>query len=94
MNSLDLSTSATSRRRFLRYASLAAAAPVFTEAHFAMAAQQAAGSGRRTREAPPTDAVLINANENPLGPCKAACERIASIAPWAAATTTTTKPAS
>jgi histidinol-phosphate aminotransferase len=29
----------------------------------------------------PADAVLINANENPLGPCKAACEAIASIAP-------------
>ena len=33
------------------------------------------------RQAMPADAVLINANENPLGPCKAACEAIASIAP-------------
>lgn len=75
----------TSRRSFLRYASLAAAAPIFTEAHFAMAAQQSAtpskDAPRRTRMAPPEGAVLINANENPLGPCKAACEIIASIAP-------------
>jgi histidinol-phosphate aminotransferase len=77
----------TSRRSFLRYASLAAAAPIFTEAHFAMAAQQSAAPAkgqdapRRTRTAPPEGAVLINANENPLGPCKAACEIIASIAP-------------
>ena len=81
--------SSTSRRSFLRYASLAAAAPIFTEAHFAFAAQQAAApkpvagapAGRRARQPMPADAVLINANENPLGPCKAACEIIASIAP-------------
>lgn len=76
--------SSPSRRSFLRYASLAAATPIFTEAHFAFAAQQAAAgqaSARRVRTAPPKDAVLINANENPLGPCKAACEAIASIAP-------------
>src|SRR6202012_4471888 len=72
---------------FLRYAALAAATPILTEAHFAFAAQQAAGATasaantRRTRSAMPVDAVLINANENPLGPCKAACERIAAIAP-------------
>ncbi len=76
----------SSRRSFLRYASLAAAAPIFTEAHFAMAAQQAAqqqgaAPARRIRQAMPTDAVLINANENPLGPCKAACDVIASLAP-------------
>ncbi len=83
MHPLDSSKPASSRRSFLRYASLAAAAPIFTEAHFAMAAQQvAAGDGRRgPRPAMPADAVLINANENPLGPCKAACEKIASIAP-------------
>ena len=79
-------TTGPSRRSFLRYASLAAAAPIFTEAHFAMAAQQAAAQqgaapARRTRQAMPTDAVLINANENPLGPCKAACEVISSLAP-------------
>ena len=29
----------------------------------------------------PPDAVIINANENPLGPCKAACEAITRILP-------------
>ena len=83
----DLSALSASRRSFLRYASLAAAAPIFTEAHFALAAQQTApvagqaAPARRTRTAPPAGAVLINANENPLGPCKAACEAIAKIAP-------------
>jgi histidinol-phosphate aminotransferase len=75
---------ANSRRSFIRYASLLAAAPIFTEAHFAMAAQQAAGAQvakRQSHNAMPSDAVLINANENPLGPCKAACEKIAAIAP-------------
>lgn len=85
----------TSRRNFLRYASLAAAAPILTEAHFAWAALQPAQTAsarsqsgqvgqapaRRSRQTPPEGAVLINANENPLGPCKAACEIIASIAP-------------
>lgn len=79
-----------SRRNFLRFASMAAAAPILTEAHFAWAAQQSAQAqsgqvgqapARRARQAPPAGAVLINANENPLGPCKAACEIIASIAP-------------
>jgi histidinol-phosphate aminotransferase len=73
----------------MRYASLAAATPILTEAHFARAAMQAAQAApqsqqqatRRMRPAMPADAVLINANENPLGPCKAACEAIAAIAP-------------
>ena len=77
--------SSTSRRNFLRYASLAAAAPIFTEAHFAMAAQTAAAQSgapaRRARGAMPEGAVLINANENPLGPCAAACEEIAKLGP-------------
>lgn len=77
-----------SRRSFLRMATAAGfAAPVLTEAHFAWAAQQttaqkSAPARQRARMIqPPPDAVLINANENPLGPCKAACEVIASIAP-------------
>ena len=79
-------SSSASRRSFLRYASMAAAAPIFTEAHFALAAQQQAAAGqtqqrRPARQAMPSDAVLINANENPLGPCKAACEIIASLGP-------------
>ena len=74
-----------SRRSFMQMASVAASIPVFTEAHFAWAAQQtttgAAVTPRRMRPAFPPGAVLINANENPLGPCKAACEAIAAIAP-------------
>jgi len=78
-------TSAVSRRSFMRMAGVAASMPILTEAHFAYAALQAAPAAsatpaRRVRPAMPADAVLINANENPLGPCKAACEAIASIA--------------
>ncbi len=78
--------SSVSRRSFMRLAGVAASMPILTEAHFAWAAQQAPGASaaapaRRMRQAMPADAVLINANENPLGPCKAACEAIASIAP-------------
>lgn len=80
--------STTSRRSFLRYAALAAATPILTEAHFALAAQAAASgqakgaaAARRMRYTPPPDAVLINANENPLGPCQAARDRIAAITP-------------
>jgi histidinol-phosphate aminotransferase len=80
--------SAVSRRSFMRMAGVAASLPIFTEAHFAYAALQAAAPAtsaaparpRRMRTAFPEGAVLINANENPLGPCKAACEAIASIA--------------
>jgi histidinol-phosphate aminotransferase len=71
----------------MRFASAAAAAmPIFTEAHFAQAAMQAAtpagakAPAKRMRMTFPEGAVLINANENPLGPCKAACEAIAAIA--------------
>lgn len=80
---------AVSRRSFMHLAALAASTPIFTEAHFANAAMQQgatngdtqAAAARRTRVAMPPDAVLINANENPLGPCKAACDAIAAIAP-------------
>jgi histidinol-phosphate aminotransferase len=72
----------------MRMAGVAASMPILTEAHFAYAAfhpQQATAKSdsapkRRVRTAPPPGAVLINANENPLGPCKAACEAIAAIA--------------
>ncbi len=74
-----------SRRRFLSMAGVAASMPILTEHHLAWAAQQAATHapepGRKMRPALPEDAVLINANENPLGPCKAACDAIAAIAP-------------
>jgi histidinol-phosphate aminotransferase len=67
-----------SRRSFMGLAGAAAiAAPILTEAHFAWAQ-----SGRRSSMPMniPPDAVLINANENPLGPCDAACEAIADVA--------------
>jgi histidinol-phosphate aminotransferase len=87
MNSSRLN-SGVSRRSFMRFAGAAAAAmPIFTEAHFAQAAMQAAApAGKaapakpRRRMTFPEGAVLINANENPLGPCRAACEAIAAIA--------------
>lgn len=78
---------ALARRAFLRNLALAAATPVLTEASLAHAAQRAPGvpSGMalhgQTPDIPPPDAVLINANENPLGPCKAAIEAIGRIAP-------------
>lgn len=72
-----------SRRSFMRFAGIAASMPILTEAHFAWTAtqQDAPAPARRMRQAMPPGAVLINANENPLGPCKAACEAIAAIAP-------------
>jgi histidinol-phosphate aminotransferase len=79
---------APGRRAFLRSAAfLAAAAPILTEAQLAHAAGQAAAppSGMalhgQSPNAPPPGMTLINANENPLGPSKAACEAIARIAP-------------
>jgi len=76
-----MSTPTTSRRNFLRYASLAAAAtPLLTEGHLARAAQQQSVYTFGVNHPLPADTVLINANENPLGPCKAACEAIANIA--------------
>lgn len=87
MKPLQLSP-AVSRRSFMRLAGTAAAAlPILTEAHLAHAAMQTAAPAtaakpamKRPRMSFPEGAVLINANENPLGPCKAACEAIASIA--------------
>src|ERR1700722_7318861 len=71
----------TTRRNFLRYASLAAAAgPILGEAQFARAAQQQQSIYTFGVNGPlPPDTVLINANENPLGPSKGACEAIANI---------------
>ena len=81
-------SSSVSRRSFLRLASAAAAVPIVTEAHLAWAYAQSASSGVTTArrfhggmQAIPADAVLINANENPLGPCKLACEACDRITP-------------
>ena len=83
MNPRDL----TSRRNFLRNASIAAAAaPIFTEARFARAAQTGQAASQQqvytfgVDHGLPPDTVLINANENPLGPSKAAIAAIAEIA--------------
>jgi len=66
---------ALDRRAFLWGTALATAIPIVSEGTLAQA-RLSAGLG-----VPPPDAVLINANENPLGPCKAACEAIANVAP-------------
>ncbi len=66
-----------SRRRFLVSASVASAAalPLFTEAQLAQAQR------RTPRKPDPAGAVRIDANENPLGPCAAACSSITSMIP-------------
>jgi histidinol-phosphate aminotransferase len=88
MDTRQSSRSDIGRRSFLRAAALAAATPILTEAALARAAtpaQTATPSGMALHgqgpSAPPPGAVLINANENPLGPSKAACEAIARVAP-------------
>jgi histidinol-phosphate aminotransferase len=80
------SPSLIGRRKFLRYASMAAAAaPILTEAHLAMAADAKTPTGLALHgqgpDRAPADAVLINANENPLGPCKTAIGAITDITP-------------
>src|ERR1700737_3898163 len=55
-----------SRRSFVRIASAASAADL------------AFGQRRITRDIP-ADAILINANENPLGPCAQACSAMADL---------------
>ena len=73
----------TSRRSFLRMASLAAALPVLTEARLAWAAQQAASprlSPFKFPVPPNANTVMINANENPLGPSEAALAAVAAAA--------------
>ena len=64
------------RRSFLFTAAVAAAVPVLTEATMAEARLKSQMWGVL-----PPDAVIINANENPLGPCKAALDAITAIAP-------------
>jgi histidinol-phosphate aminotransferase len=72
----------TSRRSFMRLAGLAATLPVLTEGSLAWAATQqaAARPNRAERPVPDAGAVMINANENPLGPCPAALEAITAVA--------------
>jgi histidinol-phosphate aminotransferase len=66
-----------SRRNLGRLAAVLTAGatmPFYNE--FSLARAQ----GREDREPMPPDAVRISGNENPLGPCKEACEAIAKVA--------------
>ncbi len=75
-------TAVFARRAFLR---LAAAAPILTEAHFARGQGLPPGGALHGQgpDVPPPDAVLINANENPMGPCQAAMDAVARVTPTA-----------
>lgn len=64
-----------SRRSFLQVASAAAALPMLNEPLLAQVA--------RGQVAFPENAVRINANENPLGPCPAAREAVIAVLPKA-----------
>ena len=76
--------SSTSRRSFLRFGSMAAASlPLLSEGHLAWAALQSARPARvRPAAATASGAapVMINANENPLGPCAGALSAIMASA--------------
>ena len=79
-------TPAVSRRSFMRLAGVAASMPIFTEAHFAYAFQTSAAAApavprkRFAMEGAAARRDSDQRNENPLGPCKAACEAIGAIA--------------
>ena len=72
-------SSGLSRRSFFRIAAAASAVatvPILTEPHLAYAQRR-----RFTMQPIPHDAVRIDANENPLGPCSGACASISSLIP-------------
>ncbi len=80
-----LPSSVRSRRSFLRTGGLAAAAlPLLSEGHLAWAAlQDGISAGSAAAPAAPASAagpVMLNANENPLGPCPAALDAIGASA--------------
>jgi histidinol-phosphate aminotransferase len=62
-----------SRRSFLQLSAAAAAFQIVTEPMLAVAA--------RARRPAPKDGVMIDSNENPLGPCQAARDAISAIIP-------------
>src|SRR5499427_6884935 len=71
-----------SRRHLGRIATLltaGSALPFYHEAAMAQEAQQRRGGGR----AMDPDAVRINQNENPMGPCKEGMEAMMKVAPLA-----------
>ncbi len=69
------------RRSFLRFAAIAAAGaavPIVGESHLAMAQRS---KFKATLPTPGSGAVMIDANENPLGPCASARSTIMSLVP-------------
>lgn len=78
------STRPRSRRSFLRFAGFAASLPLLSEGHLAWAALEHTGlapGSSANPKAPISGApVMINANENPLGPCPAALAAIGDSA--------------
>ena len=91
---LPQESASVSRRSFMRMAGIIASVPALSESYFAHAALQSTQQPAKAAPKPmsqqqamkqmmmsiPKDAVLINANENPLGPCEAARSAIASVA--------------
>jgi histidinol-phosphate aminotransferase len=65
-------------RMFGMFAAGAAAVPVFSESALARISEQEITGGQPL----PSDVVRIDANENPLGPCKEGLEAIARISPY------------
>jgi len=74
------SAAGNSRRRFLQASAAASAAMAFEVFTEPMLAAAASGAQREKLMLHP-GGVMINANENPLGPCEAARKAIAEIAP-------------
>ena len=76
-----MSTPALNRRAFLRFAAVAGASlPILNEYQLAMA-QMAVPPKKLHHPLPGNGAVLINANENPLGPCDRARAAITALVP-------------
>ena len=69
-----------SRRSFLHLSAAAAAAAATVGVRILTEPMLAAAQARPRLHAAPKDAVVINANENPLGPCAMACSAISDIA--------------
>ena len=75
-------TPALNRRAFLRFAAVAGAAlPILNESHLAMAQMTIQAQNKLKHPLPGNGAVLINANENPLGPCDSARAAITALIP-------------
>ena len=75
-------TPALNRRAFLRFAAVAGAAlPILNESHLAMAQMTIQSPNKMKHPLPGNGAVLINANENPLGPCDSARAAITALIP-------------